>query len=204
MSRCTRGGSREDWATVADVYSAVYWLAARHRWMTMAELAVSKQAQAAERAGALTRAVAARDEAGTFLNGGDFAGGLAVVDRAVVLAESSMRGRARHLALGLLHLRGLTLAGRLGDGKAVARHVAGAERAAGEFDGDVDVQGMHFGPENTLVHVTATNVDLKRYASALDEGERYLREPYTQGDGARQAGGHSALIARRTGPERCR
>lgn len=172
-------GLPEDWSRVADVYSAVYWLAARHRWMTMAELAVMKQRQAAERASALARTVAARDEAGTFLNGGDFAGGLAVVDEAVVRAEATMRGRARHHALGLLHLRGLTLAGRLQDKKTVARHEKGARKAADQFDSDVDVQGIHFGPENTAVHLVATNVDLKENARALEEGERYLREGYT-------------------------
>ena len=174
-----RSGLPEDWSRVADVYSAVYWLAARHRWMTMAELAVMKQTQAAERASALARAVAARDEAGTFLNGGDFAGGLAVVDQAIVQAEATMRGRTRHLALGLLHLRGLTLAGRLQDKKTVARHVKGARKAADQFDGDVDVQGIHFGPENTIVHIVATNADLKENAAALEEGERYLREEFT-------------------------
>lgn len=175
QDRAQRSGLPEDWARVCDVYSAVYWLAARHRWMTMAELAVMKQRQAAERANALARAVAARDEAGTFLNGGDFAGGLAVVDEAVVRAEATMTGRSRHLALGILHLRGLTLAGRIQDKKIVERHVRGARKAAGEFDEDVDVQGIHFGPENTVVHIIATNVDLKEYATALTEGERYLR-----------------------------
>ncbi|MFF2813827.1 helix-turn-helix domain-containing protein [Streptomyces sp. NPDC058000] len=174
-----QSGLPEDWARVADVYSAVYWLAARHRWMAMAELAVMKQQQAAERSNALARAVAARDEAGTFLNGGDFAGGLAVVDQAVVQAEATMRGRARYLALGLLHLRGLTLAGRLEDKNTVQRHVKGARRAAAQFDADVDVQGIHFGPENTIIHIIATNVDMKQNADALDEGERYLRGDFT-------------------------
>lgn len=172
-------GLPEDWAKVADVYSAVYWLAARHRWMTLAELAVTRQGQAAERANALTRAVAARDEAGTFLNGGDFAGGLALVDQAVVLAESTMRGRPRHLALGLLHLRGMTLAGRLRDDRTAERHIKAARKAAEAVGTDVDVRGVHFGPENTVTHVVATRVDLKRNAEALEDAERYLRNGYS-------------------------
>ncbi|MFD7440075.1 helix-turn-helix domain-containing protein [Streptomyces sp. NPDC059909] len=168
-------GLPEDWAKVADVYSAVYWLAARHRWMTLAELAVVKQKQAAERASALALAVAARDEAGTFLNGGDFAGGLALVDQAVVRVESTMQGRTRHLGLGLLHLRGMTLAGRLQDKKTAERHIKAANEAAEAFYTDIDVQGMHFGPENTITHIVATQVDLKRNAEALEVAERYLR-----------------------------
>ncbi|MEU8875272.1 hypothetical protein AB0D24_29820 [Streptomyces javensis] len=57
--------------------------------------------------------MAARDEAGTFLNSGDCVGGLAIVDRAVVEAESALRGHDRAYGLGILHLRGLTLAGRI-------------------------------------------------------------------------------------------
>ncbi|WP_265737792.1 hypothetical protein [Actinacidiphila oryziradicis] len=36
-------GSPAAWTLVADVYSVVYWLAARHRWMHLAELATMKQ-----------------------------------------------------------------------------------------------------------------------------------------------------------------
>ncbi len=88
QNRAHATGLPEHWARVADVYSAICWLAARHRWMTPAELAVVKQQQAAERANALARALAARDQAGTLLNGGDFADGLAMVDQAVVEAEA--------------------------------------------------------------------------------------------------------------------
>lgn len=172
-------GLPQDWARVADVYSAVYWLAARHRWMTLAELAVVKQRQAAERADPLTLAVAARDEAGTFLNGGDFSGGLALVDQAVVRAESTLRGRSRHLALGLLHLRGMTLAGRLREKTAVERHIKAAWEAAEAVGTDVNVQGVHFGPENTVTHVVATQADLRKHSEALEAGERYLREGYS-------------------------
>jgi transcriptional regulator with XRE-family HTH domain len=169
-------GQPEDWAVVADVYSAVYWLAARHRWMHMAELAVMKQARAAERGTPLAVAISARDEAGTFLNGGDFAGGLAVVDRAIVQAESSLEGRDRAFGLGLLHLRGLTLAGRLMDKATAAQHSTAAWRVAHEFAEDVHDHGITFGPNNTATHVIATNVDMEQHRKALDTAEDLMRD----------------------------
>ncbi|GEC06713.1 hypothetical protein SSP24_43680 [Streptomyces spinoverrucosus] len=39
--------SPDAWTRVADTYSVVYWLAAGHRWMHIAELAVMKQRLAA-------------------------------------------------------------------------------------------------------------------------------------------------------------
>ncbi|MCP2262662.1 Transcriptional regulator, contains XRE-family HTH domain [Streptoalloteichus tenebrarius] len=172
-------GTPDAWAKVSEVYSTVYWLAARHRWMDLAELAVLKQRLAAERADPLTTAVAARDEAGTFLNSGDFAGGLAVVDRAIAHVESHLRGRERFLALGLLHLRGLTLAGRERDNAEAERHMAAAWRAAEEIPRDVNVHGIHFGPENTAVHVVATYADLERHRKALEVTDDLRRRPLT-------------------------
>ncbi|GAB3475480.1 helix-turn-helix domain-containing protein [Amycolatopsis cihanbeyliensis] len=171
-------GSPEAWAMVADIYSTIYWLAARHRWMDLADLAVLKQHAAAERANPLLKIVAARDEAGAFLNSGDFAGGLAIIERAVVQAEK-LNGRDRALGLGLLHLRGLTLAGRAGDKKETERHIAAAWRVAEEFSEDVDVHGIHFGPENTAIHQIATTVDLEQHRTALDTMESLTRRPLT-------------------------
>lgn len=177
-------GTPEAWAIVADVYSSVYWLAARHRWMDLADLAVMKQKAAADRANPFTRAVAARDEAGTFLNSGDFDGGLAVVERAISQAESQLTDRNKALGLGLLHLRGLTLAGRVGDQTAAEQHRARAWQVAEEFAEDVDVHGIQFGPENTAVHAVATSVDLGRHRDALavadDLSRRRLTLPATR------------------------
>lgn len=177
-------GTPDAWAMVGDIYSAVYWLAARHRWMDLAELAVTKQRLAAERATPLAGAIAARDEAGTFLNCGDFEGGLAVIDRAIVQAEESMEGRDKSLGLGLLHLRGLTLAGRLREKAEAERHMAAAWHVAEEFPQDVDVSGIQFGPENTATHVIATWVDLEHHGQALnvarDLGHRTLTLPATR------------------------
>ncbi|WP_040405922.1 helix-turn-helix domain-containing protein [Amycolatopsis nigrescens] len=177
-------GSPSAWAMVADVYSTVYWLAARHRWMDLAELAVLKQQLAADRADPLVSAIASRDEAGTFLNSGDFAGGLAIVDRAIVRAESSLEGEARAFGLGQLHLRGLTLAGRMGDSAEAERHTVAAWRVAEQFPEDVKSHGLHFGPENTTNHLIATSVDLEDHRKALATmdglGRRRLNLPATR------------------------
>ncbi|GAA2785368.1 helix-turn-helix transcriptional regulator [Saccharopolyspora taberi] len=168
----------DSWSVVSDIYSSVYWIAARHRWTDLAELAVVKQRLAAERANPFTAAVASRDEAGTFLNSGDFEGGLTVVDRAIVRAESSMAGRQRALGLGVLHLRGMTLAGRMGDRAEAERHAAAAWKAAEGLPEDVDLGGITFGPENTATHVVATSVDLEKHRDALRVGEELARRPH--------------------------
>ncbi|MCP9211760.1 helix-turn-helix domain-containing protein [Streptomyces sp. NEAU-Y11] len=167
--------SPDAWTRVADTYSVVYWLAARHRWMHLAELAVMKQRLAAERAHPIATTVAARDEAGTFLNSGDFAGGLAVVDRAVVEAEATLQGRDRAYGLGILHLRGLTLAGRIEDKATAAAHIDAAWRAAEEFPEDIEDHGIHFGPENTAVHVISTASDMEDYRESLDTADDLIR-----------------------------
>ncbi|MQS07271.1 helix-turn-helix domain-containing protein [Streptomyces alkaliphilus] len=180
-------GSPDAWARVADAYSVVYWLAARHRWTHLAELAVMKQRLAAERAHPVAAVVAARDEAGTFLNSGDFAGGLAVVDRAIIEAESTLRDRDRAFGLGILHLRGLTLAGRLKDGATAARHIDAAWRTAEEYGEDADEHGIHFGPQQTATHVIATRADLEDHRTALETAEDLMR-------------GGTSLPATRIGP----
>lgn len=167
--------SPDAWTRVADAYSVVYWLAARHRWMHLAELAVMKQRLAAERAHPIAATVAARDEAGAFLNSGDFAGGLAIVDRAVVEAETTLRGRDRAYGLGILHLRGLTLAGRLKEKATAERHIEAAWQVAEEFPEDIVDHGIHFGPENTAVHVISTASDMEDYRESLNTADDLVR-----------------------------
>ncbi|WP_199840313.1 hypothetical protein [Streptomyces sp. AS58] len=137
--------SPDAWTRVADTYSVVYWLAVRFRWMHLAELAFMKQRLASERAHPNAATVAARDEAGTFRNSGDFAGGIAIVDRANVEAESTLEGRDRAFGLSILHLRGLSLAGRLKDEAAAGEHIRAAWRTAEEYGGDADEHGIHLG-----------------------------------------------------------
>lgn len=168
-------GQPEAWTLVADVYGIIYWLAARHRWMHLAELATMKQRVAAERADPIAAIVAARDDAGTFLNSGDFAGGLSIIDHAVVQAESTLQGRDRAYGLGILHLRGLTLAGRLRDKQTTRKHIEAAWRASEEFPEDIAEHGIHFGPENTATHVISTASDMDQHQKALDTADDLIR-----------------------------
>ncbi|MGH3832372.1 MAG: helix-turn-helix domain-containing protein [Pseudonocardiaceae bacterium] len=155
--------SAQRWAPLADVYSAVYYLAARHRWMDLVELAPTCQAWAAgQQPNPLLSALAARNRAGTFLNCGDFEGGLTVVDRAIVAAQAALTGVEKAFAAGALHLRGMTLAGRLGDRTEAQRHIHAAWTAAEEFPTDLLIHGERFGPANTATHVLATEGDLGR------------------------------------------
>ncbi|MFE7033982.1 hypothetical protein ACFU9Y_27065 [Streptomyces sp. NPDC057621] len=55
--------------------------------------------------------MAARDRAGTYLNLGDVERGLVVVDRAIAAVQAAPLSTAdRDLAVGILNLRGMTLA----------------------------------------------------------------------------------------------
>ncbi|MGH3721700.1 MAG: helix-turn-helix domain-containing protein [Pseudonocardiaceae bacterium] len=155
--------SPQGWAMLAGGYSAVYYLAARHRWMDLVEIAPTHQAWAADRQpNPLLTALATRNRAGAFLHCGDFEGGLTVVDRAIVTAETELTGPEKAFATGLLHLRGMTLAGRLGDRTEAQRHVHAAWTAAEEFPTDRLIHSQRFGPDNTAAHVLATEGDLGR------------------------------------------
>ncbi|MGW0538563.1 helix-turn-helix domain-containing protein [Streptomyces sp. NPDC003032] len=161
------------WMALADVYSHIYWLAARHRWMDLAELAVARQRWAIEQQpNPLGAAFAARDRAGTYLNFGQVERGLDVVDRAITAVQSApLSTTDRDLAVGILNLRGMTLAGRLTDKREgvreAERHIHSAWRAAGSFSHDIDAHGLTFGPKNTFTHVLATRVDLGQPQDAL-------------------------------------
>lgn len=153
--------SPEGWALLADVYSVVYWLAARHRWMDLVEVAPTRQAWAAsQQPNPLMIAVGVQDRAGAFLNCGDFEGGLTVVDRAVVAAEAALTGPEKAFATGLLHLRGMTLAGRLKDRSEAKRHIDAAWTAAEEFSDNPRIHYQLFNPANIATHVLATEGDL--------------------------------------------
>jgi len=153
--------SQEGWALLADVYSLTYWLAARHRWMDLVEIAPTRQAWAAgQQRNPLVTAVGAQDRAGTFLNCGDFAAGLTVVDRAIMAAEAALSGPEKAFAAGLLHLRGMTLAGRLNDRTEAQRHIRAAWTAAEEFSQGLRIHYQLFNPANIATHVLATEGDL--------------------------------------------
>ncbi|GAA2061838.1 hypothetical protein GCM10009801_04450 [Streptomyces albiaxialis] len=157
------------------MYSTVYWLAARHRWMGLAEVAVARQRWAVEqKPNPVGEALAARDRAGTYLNFGAVETGLTVVDRAVAQARNSLSGVERAYAVGILNLRGMTLAGRLKDKtearREADRHIRSARAAADEFGGDRTIHGLIFGPANTATHVLATHIDLGKPREAAVMG----------------------------------
>jgi len=155
--------SPKGWALLADVYSVIYALAARNRWMDLVEVAPARQAWAVgQQPNPLVEAVAARDRAGTFLNCGDFDGGLTVVDRAIMVAEARLTGPEKTFATGTLHLCGMTLAGRLNDRAEAERHIQAAWTAAEEFPDDLQVYNQIFGLANTATHALATEGDLGR------------------------------------------
>ncbi|WP_257584499.1 hypothetical protein [Streptomyces sp. TLI_146] len=124
-----RANTPEAWMILAEAYSITYWLAARHQWMDTAELAVTRQRWAVEQQpNPLGAAVASRDRAGTYLNFGDTERGLTLVDRAIADAQQRLDSTDRDLAVCILNLRGMTLAGRLRDKREVAREAGLADR----------------------------------------------------------------------------
>ena len=163
----------QGWALLAEVYSAVYYLTARNRWMDLVELASTRQAWAAgQRSHPLLACLADRDRAGSFLTCGDFEGGLTVVDRAILAAGAALSGADKALALGALHLRGMTLAGRLGQRTEAQRHIHAAWTAAEEFPHDRQIHSQLFGPANTATHVLATEGDLGRPREVIRLAEK--------------------------------
>src|SRR5262245_42000671 len=161
------------WTMLADSYGTAYWLSARHRWQDLAELAVTRQSWAAtQKPSPLARAIAARDRAGVYLNGGDPEGGLVIVDAALADVQAHLRGADLAFATGVLNLRGLTLAGRLTDkrtGRAEAeRHLRSARAMASQVPHDVTRHNMIFGPGNMLTHEFATRLDLGDPGKAIE------------------------------------
>ncbi|OAR22796.1 hypothetical protein A8W25_24805 [Streptomyces sp. ERV7] len=167
-----RANTPAAWMIVAEAYSIAYWLAARHRWMDMAELAVTRQRWAVEQQpNPLGAAVACRDRAGTYLNFGDVERGLTLVDRAIADAQHTLDSTDRDLAVCLLNLRGMTLAGRLRDNREAVReaerHMQSAMATSQGMNRPLDVHGLTVGPQNVLAHRLATYVDLGKPHDAL-------------------------------------
>ncbi len=77
-------------------------------------------------------------------------------------AEAALTGPEKAFATGSLHLRGMTLAGRLHDRTEAQRHIHAAWTAAQEFPTDLQLHGQRFGSANTATHVLATEGDLGR------------------------------------------
>ena len=153
--------SPQGWALLSEVYSIVYYLAARNRWMDLVELTPIRHAWAAEqRSQPLLSAAASGRRAAAFFIGGDYAGGLSVVDRAITTAETALSGAEKAFATGDLHVSGMLLAGRLGERTEAQRHIDAAWTAAEEFPHELRLHGQLFGPALTAVNVLFTQADL--------------------------------------------
>lgn len=153
--------SPDGWALLASVYSLTFHLASRHRWMDLVEIVPNHQAwAAAQQPDPVVTALAARSRVGTFLTSGDFAGGLIVVDRAIVTAGAALSGPQKAFATGALHLRGMILAGLLNDPTEAQRHIHAASTVAEEFPTELQIHDQRFGPASTAATVLATEADL--------------------------------------------
>ncbi len=167
-------GSPPEWALLAEAYYVTYWLAAQHRWMDLVEITPIHQAWAAAQQ-PLPTAAATANRAGAFLQRGDFAGGLTVVDRGIIAAETALTGPEKTFATGRLHLTGMTLAGRLGERAQTQRHMHAARTAAEQFPHDLRLQAMLFGPTRTTTDVLATEGDLGRPRNVIRLSEALFR-----------------------------
>ncbi|MGH3695280.1 MAG: helix-turn-helix domain-containing protein, partial [Pseudonocardiaceae bacterium] len=123
----------------------------------------------------LPTAAATANRAGAFLQRGDFAGGLAVVDQGIIAAATALSGPEKTFATGRLHLTGMTLAGRLGERAQTQQHMHAAQTAAEQFPHDLRLQAMLFGPARTTTDVLATEGDLGRPRNVIRLSEELFR-----------------------------
>jgi hypothetical protein len=77
-----------------------------------------------------------------------------------VAAEAALSGPEKAFATGLLHLRGMTLAGRLKDRTEAQRHIDAVWTAAAESSDTLGIHYQLFNPANIATHVLATEGDL--------------------------------------------
>lgn len=106
-------------------------------------------------------------------------GGLAIIERAIVQAESTLVGRERAFGLGVLHLRALTLAGRLKDKQTAQRHIDEDWRMAEKIPEEMARHGMQFGPVQTATHVISTASDMEQHRKTLETADDLIRSGLT-------------------------
>jgi transcriptional regulator with XRE-family HTH domain len=151
------------WALLTEVYSVTFHLAAQHQWMDLVEIVPVREVWAATRQpNPLVSALAAGTRAGSFLHCGDFEGGLTVVERALVSAETTLTGPEKAFVTGVLHLRGIELAGLLNERAEAQRHLHAAGSAVEEFPTEVLVHGQRFGPASISATVVVAEGELGR------------------------------------------
>jgi transcriptional regulator with XRE-family HTH domain len=173
------GGDSVAWGQVADVYGCAYAVAHRFRQPDLADTIVSRQTWAAQQTwNPAAEASAAWNEAGTYQSAGQYADGLAVVERAISRFESAPSdGINRIVHLGSLHLRGVVLASRHRDENATADHVRRAQGLAAKLDRDVLQHNLTFGPGNTALYVLASHVELNAPQTASEMATPLLKSP---------------------------
>ncbi len=173
-------GDAMAWGQVADVYSCAYAVAHRFRQPDLADMIVSRQTWAARQTwNPSAEAAAAWNEAGTYQSAGEYADGMAIIERAIVRYESAPGDGLEHVVhLGSLHLRGIVLASRHRDPNATADHVRRATALAEQISGpDVLRHNLTFGQGNTALYELAAQIELNHPDKAAEVAAPLLKTP---------------------------
>lgn len=172
-------GEAGAWTMLGDVYGCAYAVAHRLGQSDLADMIVSRQTWAAQQTWNPEAEVAAAwNEAGTYQSSGQYADGLAIVDRAITQYEGVATDTpAKWFSLGSLHLRGVVLASRFKDKGATADHLARAKRYAEHFPSDILKHNLTFGADNTALYELAANIELGKPTEATKMGDLLLSAP---------------------------
>ncbi len=165
------------WLLLVDVYGCAYTVAHRLGYPDLAELVTARQAWAAHQTwNPMAVAAAAWSEAGTFQSAGDYTGGLSVIEDAITRMGSYQADSVTSaVALGSLHLRGVTLASRARDATSTADHLRHARHLADQLPadrGDILDHNLTFGAGNVDLHEMASWVELEKPAKAVTMADR--------------------------------
>lgn len=172
-------GDATAWGQVADVYGCAYAVAHRLGQPDLADMIVARQFWAAQQTwNPQAEAAAAWNEAGTYQSAGQYADGLAIVERAIGRYEASRSdGADRIVHLGSLHLRGVVLASRNKDKHATRDHLRRAHELAAQLGSDVLIHNLTFGAGNTALYELAAHVELGRPDKAAEMSAPLVETP---------------------------
>ncbi|MEU7167332.1 helix-turn-helix transcriptional regulator [Streptomyces morookaense] len=173
------------WSRLTDVYGCSYTIAHRMMQPDMADTIVARQAWAARQTwNPEAEAIAAWTEAGTYQSAGQYADGLATIDRAITAFERSTLGRDRDpdavLALGSLHLRGIVLASRDRNKGATEAHTVKARELAALVPagyGDLVAHNLTFGPGNLAFYEIGSSIELDQPGRASEMAQPLMESP---------------------------
>ncbi|MEU7104078.1 helix-turn-helix transcriptional regulator [Streptomyces sp. NPDC046215] len=176
-------GEAGAWSRTADAYGCAYTIAHRLMQPDLADMIASRQTWAAKQTwNPEAEAIAAWTEAGTYQSAGEYADGLAIVDRAIVKYEQGPRpdGLDSVLTLGSLHLRGIVLASRDRDKNTAMAHTLRARELAKRLpsgQGDVIAHNLTFGPGNLALYEVGANIELGNPAEASTMAQPLIKTP---------------------------